>query len=240
MRRLALPVAGLAGLAFAVVPALAADQTIDARSGPNRFEPPEVTINPGDSVTFRNNGGGVHNLHWEGKTEAEMSPGAVWTYERKFDTPGTYRFYCDPHQSSMRGAVTVTDPNGGGGTTTSTTPPPGTTETTPAPPPPGGTTTSTTPPPAADTTPPSVSNARARATRRGVRIVMAVSEPAKVTVRVLRRGRRIARRVFTVNDSGVVALRVRRALRPGRYSVRLALVDDAGNASTRRLRARVR
>ena len=244
MRRLALPVAGLAGLAIAVavVPAIAADQTVDARSGPNRFEPPEVTINPGDTVTFRNNGGGIHNLHWEGKAEAEMEPGAVWTYERKFDTPGTYRFYCDPHQSSMRGVVNVTDPNGGGGTTTtSTTPPPGgtTTETTP-PPPPGGTTTSTTPPPGGDTTPPSVSNARARATRRGVRVVLSVSEPARITLRVLRRGRRVARRTFDVDEAGAVVLRVRRALRRGRYSVRLALVDAAGNASTRRLRARVR
>ena len=38
-KRLVLPVAGIAGLAVAVVPALAANQTITAHDNPNRFEP---------------------------------------------------------------------------------------------------------------------------------------------------------------------------------------------------------
>ena len=260
MRRLVLPVAGLAGLALAVVPALAADQTVTT-SG-NDFVPDEVGMQVGDTVTIHNGGGGLHDLNWAdgGDPGQPIENTSDWSEQRTFSANGEYVFFCDVHGSAtsgMRGTVYVNDAGtvpsgdgggggggGGGTTTTSTTPPPGgtTTETTPAPPPPGGTTTSTTgtPPPSGDSTPPSVSNARARATRRGVRIVMSVGEPARVTVRVLRRGRRVARRTFTVRQSGLVVLRIRRALRRGRYGIRLTLVDAAGNAATRRLSARVR
>ena len=257
MRRFAIPAAALAGLAFAVVPALADDQAVGTGDDPGdrRFTPDRVAVRPGEKVTIVNTGRGFHNVHWEDRALAEFPPSEEqWSTERTFDTPGEYRWVCDPHEGSgMRGRVFVNEagtvPSGGGTsptpTTTSTSPPPGgtTTETTPAPPPPGGTTTSTTtttPPPSGDTTPPTVSRARARATRRGVRLVLTLSEPASVTVRVLRRARRVARRTFAVDERGRVSLRVRRALRRGRYSVRLTLVDAAGNRSKRTLSARVR
>jgi plastocyanin len=259
MRRLLLPAAGLAGLALAVVPALAADQTVHTNG--NRFTPEDVAVvlGAGNKVTITNDNGGIapHDLRWQDGAPGE--PGATksmadqtpWSVQRTFDTEpeGRYEFYCSVHGdpgSGMHGTVFVnqagTVPSGGGGgtTTTSTTPPPGGTTTETTPPPPGGTTTSTTPPPGGDTTPPSAGNPRARATRRGVRLVLTLSEPADVTVRVLRRGRRVARRTFDVNRSGRVVLRVRRALRRGRYGIRLTLVDAAGNRATKRLRARVR
>jgi hypothetical protein len=73
-----------------------------------------------------------------------------------------------------------------------------------------------------------------------VRLSLNLTEPADVTARLFRGVRRIARRTFAVERSGPVVLRIRRALRRGRYGVRLTLVDEAGNRSSRRLRARVR
>jgi plastocyanin len=234
MRRLALPVAALCGLALAVVPALAADAVIDARSGPNRFEPSTVTINVGDKVTIRNTlGNGLHNVRWEDRQEAEMDVGPQWTTERRFTTAGTYRFYCEPHRGGgMVGTVNVQGPPA--------TSVPGTTSTQEQPPPPpptdtGGTVPS---PPPPDTTAPAATRTRVLASRRGVRLRFTLSEPAEAIVRVLRRGRRVARRTFDLR-AGRVSVRVRRALRPGRYRIRLTLVDAAGNRSSRSLRARV-
>lgn len=253
MRRLALPVAALCGLAVAVVPALAANQTVSTVAG-NDFSPARVAVKPGEKVTIHNGSRGLHDLNWaDGATGQPVENTTDWSTERTFDAAGEFVFYCDVHgdpSGGMRGTVYVNDagtvPDGGGGggggtqtatnpggTTTSTTPPPGETV------PPGGTQTATTGAPPADTSPPRATGARVSATRRAVVVRATLSEPAKVTVRVLRRGRRLARRVFDA-QAGKVTLRIRRPLRRGRHSVRLTLVDAAGNRATRALSARVK
>jgi plastocyanin len=255
MRRLVLPVAGLCGLALAVVPALASDKQINA-SGTS-WSPDDVTVNPGDKVTISNPNGGNHDLYWKDGAPGHPGPApnigdtSTWSSERTFsdaDVGKTFRFYCSVHSDDqgvgMDGIVRVVAA-GGSGTTTTTNPPPGGTTTTsttpPPPPPPGGTTTSTTPPPPSggDTTAPRATRARSSASRRGVTVRLTLSEAATVTLRVFRGPRRVARRVFDV-QSGAVKLRIRRALRPGRYRLRLTLVDDAGNRSSKSLRARVK
>lgn len=256
MRRLVLPVAGLCGLALAVVPALAADQTITT-SG-NSFSPDDVTLAPGEKVTINNGGGGFHDLYWDdgasGHPSAGFGDNSNWSTERAFaagDDGKSFRFYCSVHGgpggAGMAGIVRVSSGGGGGTTTTSTTPPPGGTTTTsttppPPPPPPGGTTTtSTTPPPPSgeDTTAPRATNARSFASRRGVTVRLTIDETATITLRLFRGPRRIALRRYEV-ESGRVTLRLRRALRRGRYSITLRLVDDAGNRSARSFRKRVR
>ena len=249
MRRLAFPVAGLCGLALAVVPALASHQSVTT-SG-NTFTPNLVNVEQGGGhdVTIRNGGMGNHNLLWAdgapGESGATQSDPSFlnWSVTRKFDSEpaGDYVFYCSVHgtaNSGMRGTVRVGGGGGGtttgGTTTTSTTPPP--TETTP---PPTGTTTQTTPPPA-DTTPPRITRARTRATRRGVTMRLTLSEPAAIRARLFRGFRRLLRRTFDVERSGTVTLRLRRALRRGRYRIVLTLADDAGNLARRTLRVRVR
>jgi plastocyanin len=221
MRRLMLPLAGLCGFALAVVPALAEDQSIQALSGPDRFEPKEVTVQPGEKVTISNNGGGLHNVHWDDRGQAEMPVGAVWTTERSFPSAGTFRFYCEPHGSEggvgMSGVVRV---EGGAGTTT--TPPPGGTTTTPA---------------AGDDGPAVIERVRARGTRRGVRVTLLLSEPATVRARLLRGFRVIGRRTVEVLDE--LTFRIRRPLRAGRYRLRLVIEDADGNITRRLLRVRV-
>ncbi|HEX2085226.1 MAG TPA: plastocyanin/azurin family copper-binding protein [Solirubrobacteraceae bacterium] len=256
MRRLAFPVAALCGLALAVVPALARDNQSVGTNG-NRFVPDKVAVKPGEKVTISNTNGGAgpHDVVWTdgapGYGPANQSP---WTHERTFPNAGTYVFYCSVHgspSSGMRGTVHVNDAGtvpsgggggtttGGGGTTTQTQPPPTTTT---------GTTTSTTPgtnplppPPPDEEGAPRVSNARAAASRRRVVVRMTVSEDATVNLRLFRGVRRVARRTYEVEAGRVtLRLRLRRALRPGRYRVRLVLVDAAGDRATRTLSARVR
>jgi plastocyanin len=105
--------------------ALAANQTVTALSGPNRFSPAAVTINQGEMVTWTN-GSGLHNVQFDdGSFEQPATPSSsAWTVQRTFNTPGTFTYLCEQHGSSMSGSVTVL--------ATGTPPPPGGT-----PPPPG-------------------------------------------------------------------------------------------------------
>jgi plastocyanin len=258
MRRLALPAAGLCGLAVAVVPALAADREI--KTSGSSFSPSDVTVAPGDSVTIKNSGGN-HDLYWKDGAPGHPGPApevgdtGQWSSSRSFtadDVDKSFRFFCSVHSDDqgvgMDGIVRVSADDGGGGTTTGGTTTGGTTTggtttggaTPPPPPPPGGTTPSTTPAPSeADGTPPRVTGVRRSATRRGVEVRLTLDEPATITVRLFRGARRVARQTFVVDD-GSVRLRLRRPLRPGRYRVRLALVDGAGNRATRSLSVRVK
>jgi plastocyanin len=106
--------------------ARAANQTVTALSGPDRFAPPTVTVNQGEMVTW-NNGGGLHNVQFnDGSYEMPADPSSSgWTVSRTFNTPGTFSYICRQHGSSMSGSVIVLPV---------APPPPGP----PAPAPPGG------------------------------------------------------------------------------------------------------
>jgi len=101
--------------------ARAANQTVTALSGPNRFSPATVTVNQGEMVTW-NNGSGTHNVQFnDGSYEMPANPSSSgWTVSRTFNTPGTFTYICRQHGTSMSGTVIVL----------SAAPPPG-------PPPPG-------------------------------------------------------------------------------------------------------
>lgn len=101
---------GLVGLAVATVllgavgfrPSVvhAADATIGAGSGPNRFAPNTQTVNVGDKVTFvwTSSGASGHDATatsggFPKLTLTQANPNATWT----MTTPGTYYFYCSIH-----------------------------------------------------------------------------------------------------------------------------------------------
>lgn len=245
-KRLALPLAGIAGLAVAVVPALAAEQSIEVKD--NQFSPNAVTVDAGDRVTITNPpGGNPHNVKWEDRGAGDpAAPSASWTVEREFgpgDAGRTINFACEVH-ASMTGTVTV---RAGGGTTTPSQPTQtGTTGTSTAPPPGGGgTTTGTTtpalPPPSSDDDAPTLSGVRGSATRRAVTVRVGLDEAGKVVLTVSRNGRRVVRRTFERSGSGATTLRIRRRFPRGRLVVRVQAVDAAGNRSrARTLRLRVR
>jgi plastocyanin len=112
MFRWSLPLA-IVGLMAA--PASAADQSVTAGPG-FEFSPSQVEIDVGDTVTW-NNAGGFHSVKFDdGSFEEPASPAPSWTVDRTFDTPGTFRYYCEAHGApdggGMSGTVAVRDATG--------------------------------------------------------------------------------------------------------------------------------
>jgi plastocyanin len=104
----------VAGSTVAVMPALAADQTVTATSS-NEFTPANVTVGQGEKVTWTN-AGGDHNVKFDdGSFEQPADPSSSnWTVSRTFNTAGTFRYYCEAHGgpggAGMSGTVTVQTP----------------------------------------------------------------------------------------------------------------------------------
>jgi plastocyanin len=109
-RRLIVIVAVM-GSAIAGGSALAADQTVTATPS-DAFVPASVTVNHGETVTWTN-AGGDHNVKFDdGSFERPANPSSSgWTVARRFDTPGSFRYYCEQHGgpggSGMSGTVAV-------------------------------------------------------------------------------------------------------------------------------------
>ena len=100
-----------AASAAGAVPALAADQSVTATPS-NQFTPRNATVNQGETVTWTN-GGGLHNVKFDDGSFEQPASGdsSPWTVSRSFDTPGTFRYYCEvhggPNGAGMSGTVTV-------------------------------------------------------------------------------------------------------------------------------------
>ena len=171
-----------------IAPAASA-QTVQAVDGTeadnynNRWTPQTTTIRVGETVTWSFTGtSALHNV---------ASSGANWSFRNgnpgsgsppashTFSAPGTYRFVCEVHATTMFGDVVVTDASGN--------PPP------PPPPPP----LSEQPFPndagapsgfeVADALAPRLSRMAVRQWHRGARLRFRLDEPAVVTVRVAAR-----------------------------------------------------
>jgi plastocyanin len=106
-----------AAAAALAAPATAAGAEVTATSS-DTFSPSTVTIPVGDSVTWRN-AGGFHNVKFDdGSFEEPSEPSfAMWTVgPRRFDQPGTFRYYCEYHGGpggfGMAGRVVVQGPGG--------------------------------------------------------------------------------------------------------------------------------
>ena len=117
--------AGLAaGLSVAAVsqPAYAAETKevlMGTDSGGLKFVPEKTTVCKGDSVKWINNKGGPHNVVFDedaipkGVDQEKISMDEQLgeegdTFVMKFDEPGSYDFYCEPHRGAgMNGLLTV-------------------------------------------------------------------------------------------------------------------------------------
>jgi len=71
-----------------------------------QFTPAEVTIAPGESVTWVNDDGAPHGLEYHDGSAGNdlLLPGA--SYNRRFDQPGIYDYNCSVHPY-MTGRVIV-------------------------------------------------------------------------------------------------------------------------------------
>jgi plastocyanin len=104
--------------------ASAAASTVNMTSA-LKFEPSTLTIPKGTTVTWRNTGAVGHTVTDDpakaaNKADAALPSGVEpWdsgninpggTFQRTFDTPGTYTYFCIPHEAAgMVATITVTD-----------------------------------------------------------------------------------------------------------------------------------
>jgi plastocyanin len=109
--------------ALAAFPASATNfNVVVGPDGDFRFDPPHVTINVGDSVTWQSAGGGGAHTHnvvanngsfrcaagCDGEGGSGTPSGAPWSFTRTFNTPGTVDYNCELHKSlGMTGSVIV-------------------------------------------------------------------------------------------------------------------------------------
>jgi plastocyanin len=189
----------------------AADTTITGRDF--FWEPRDVTIQVGDTVTWRN-AQGFHNVMVgeERLNQPGFPSDGAWNPppQKTFTAEGVYSYICEVHPD-MAGTITVGDP---GEPTPTPTPTPE-----PVPPPGDG-------PP--DGTAPELSNVTLTGTAGRVRVRYTVSEPATINVRL------------TAQDGFAQTLRAQskegtwtfeRAIANGTYTSETWAVDPMGNRS---------
>jgi plastocyanin len=228
-------------------PAALADEQIVA-APPSQYTNPNVTIDQGEPLTFRNTDLARHDV-------ASTQPGAVrnrlfssdtigngetsFVEGSQYLTTGTYGFFCTVHPDFMKGALTVTasgtpkprpGSGGGGG---------------------GGGGGGTPPPP--DTTPPGLTvsggKAKAASLKRGrpLRLGVGADEAATLMVVVRLRSTRAARETVELGSAGTRKLaltlsrKVRSRIRRGsRLTVTVAGRDAAGNAGSAKVTLKLR
>lgn len=86
------------------VAASAAETTVVAGQGGDRFTPTTVEISAGDAVVWRNSSG-WHNVHGDGFQSTVGND--AWTFRHTFAEAGTFAYVCDVHPT-MKGTVVVT------------------------------------------------------------------------------------------------------------------------------------
>jgi plastocyanin len=75
----------------------------------SRFDPTDIEIAAGGTVTFTNNDPYDHTITSAADSSIEFDSGAIGqdaTFEQTFDTAGTYEYFCEIHPT-MRGTITV-------------------------------------------------------------------------------------------------------------------------------------
>ena len=103
--------AGLAGLALLpLAHGTPAAETVEILIQDYKFTPALMTVKAGTTVKWINREKrSTHSVLFSGPGGFEserMFPGESW--QRRFDTPGSYPYGCGPHPE-MKGAIVVTD-----------------------------------------------------------------------------------------------------------------------------------
>ena len=117
MRRLLqLATLSLVALLVFAPSAWAQGQEVTVRMEDNFFDPANITVEPGTTVTWVHSGNNPHTTtSYDGLWDSGMiEGGSGGTFSFTFEEPGTYDYFCIPHEEmGMVGSVTVT-----GGTAT--------------------------------------------------------------------------------------------------------------------------
>jgi plastocyanin len=78
-----------------------------------QFNPKDVTVKPGETITFTNDESIPHDVHKESGPGGDFGSGPDGgmqqgdTFKLKLDKPGTYKYVCHVHAPGMAGTITV-------------------------------------------------------------------------------------------------------------------------------------
>jgi plastocyanin len=112
MRRLLqLATLSLVALLVFAPSAWAQGQEVTVRMEDNFFDPANITVEPGTTVTWVQSGNNPHTTtSYDGLWDSGMMEGGSGeTFSFTFEEPGTFDYFCIPHESlGMIGTVTVT------------------------------------------------------------------------------------------------------------------------------------
>ena len=115
-RLLQLTTLSLVALLVFAPAAWAQGQEVTVRMEDNFFDPANITVEPGTTVTWVQSGNNPHTTtSYDGLWDSGLIEGGSGeTFSFTFEEPGTYDYFCIPHEDlGMVGSVTVT-----GGTAT--------------------------------------------------------------------------------------------------------------------------
>jgi len=115
-RLLQLTTLSLVALLMFAPAAWAQGQEVTVRMEDNFFDPANITVEPGTTVTWVQSGNNPHTTtSYDGLWDSGLiEGGSGGTFSFTFEKPGTYDYFCIPHEDlGMVGSVTVT-----GGTAT--------------------------------------------------------------------------------------------------------------------------
>jgi plastocyanin len=78
-----------------------------------QFDPKDLTVKAGQTITFTNDESIPHDVHKESGPGADFASGPDGgmqqgdTFKLKLDQPGTYKYVCHVHAPGMAGTITV-------------------------------------------------------------------------------------------------------------------------------------
>jgi plastocyanin len=78
-----------------------------------QFNPKDITVKPGETITFTNDESIPHDVHKQSGPGGDFASGADGgmqqgdTFKLKLDKPGTYKYVCHVHAPGMAGTITV-------------------------------------------------------------------------------------------------------------------------------------
>jgi plastocyanin len=110
-RLLQLTMISLVALLTFAPAAWAQGEEVTVRMEDNFFDPANITIEPGTTVTWVQSGDNPHTTtSYDGLWDSGMiEGGSGGTFSFTFEEPGTYDYFCIPHEAlGMIGSVTVT------------------------------------------------------------------------------------------------------------------------------------
>jgi plastocyanin len=103
---------GLAAAQPAPRRASAEDAAASVAIKDSEFQPKEIKVRAGTTVTWTNNDGSSHTVTADDGSFESPTLAKGKTFSRKFDKPGTYPYYCSFHGGAggdgMSGTVVVT------------------------------------------------------------------------------------------------------------------------------------